>query len=106
MDLHRLVICFPLVALLIVAAVVDVRRRRIPNWLTFALVLSGLGQSLTALQTVTFTQSVAGMAVGFILPFVVYILGGMGAADVKLLAGVGSWLGPRPVLLVFVVAAV
>lgn len=106
MDSQRLVICLPLVALLAWAAVVDVRCRRVPNWLTFALVLSGLAQSLTAWRGVTFVESLAGLAVGFALPLVVYILGGMGAADVKLLAGVGSWLGPRTVLLVFAAAAV
>ena len=106
MDLQRLVILFPLVALLAWAAVVDVRCRRVPNWLTFALVLSGIAQSLTAWRSVTLGQSLAGLAVGFALPLVVYILGGMGAADVKLLAGVGSWLGPKTVLLVFAAAAV
>ena len=38
----------PMIALLIVAAIVDVRSRRIPNWLTASLVLTGLAPVLPA----------------------------------------------------------
>ncbi|HEY2253535.1 MAG TPA: A24 family peptidase, partial [Planctomycetaceae bacterium] len=39
------------------------------------------------------------------LPFLlVYVKGGMGAGDIKLLAAVGAWLGPWPVLHVLIVS--
>ena len=38
---------------------------------------------------------------GVLLPF--FILGGMGAADVKLLAGIGAWVGIHDVIAIFLV---
>jgi prepilin peptidase CpaA len=34
-----------------------------------------------------------------------YVMGGMGAGDVKLMAAVGAWIGPAAVLVLFVIAA-
>lgn len=77
----------------ITAAVWDFRMRRIPNWLTvsaFALGLvfrvgfegwSGLGEGLAA------------FALGFGTLFLVWITGGGGAGDVKLMGALGIWLG-------------
>jgi prepilin peptidase CpaA len=105
MQVQHLMMCLPLVVLLIWAAASDLRTRRIPNWLTFTVVLTGLIQSITSIGVISFGQSLAGLAVGFALPLLVYALGGLGAGDVKLLAGVGAWLGPKNVLLVFLAAA-
>jgi prepilin peptidase CpaA len=78
-----------------VACVFDWRTRRIPNALTFggaglacavALVFHGLGGLVGALQ---------GWAVGLALFLPMFLLGGMGAGDVKLLACLGAWIGPR-----------
>ena len=96
----------PLLALVAVAAVTDIRARRIPNWLTLTVALAGIAQSLTPLAVTSLFQSVAGLAVGFVLTFVVYAVGGRGAGDVKLMAGIGAWLGVWPVVLVFAVAAI
>lgn len=98
----------PLLAMLGCAAAVDLRSRRIPNVLSFTLVLSGLAQSLLFGQAIGVgpMQALAGMAVGFVLTFILFALGAMGGGDVKLLAGVGAWIGPWPVLAVFAVAAV
>jgi prepilin peptidase CpaA len=106
MQTDRLLMYVPLLGFLTWAAVVDLRCRRVPNWLTFAILLSGLIQSLAPFGVISFGQSLAGLAVGFSLPFIIHMMGGMGAADVKLLAGVGTWLGPWAVLLAFSVAAI
>jgi prepilin peptidase CpaA len=87
------------------AAVTDVRARRIPNWLTLSVVLSGIAQSLTSWSLISPSQSILGLGTGFALTFLMYIIGGRGAGDVKLTAGIGAWLGPSAVLGVFVVAA-
>ncbi len=96
----------PLGAALIWAAVSDVRSRRIPNLLTFALVLCGVAQSFLNSGTVTPTQSLLGLAMGFMLTFVLFAIGALGGGDVKLLAGLGAWLGPQMALLVFAAAAI
>jgi prepilin peptidase CpaA len=82
------------IALAIVAAVWDLKSRRIPNFLTFgsalvAIVVHGYYGGLPAAG-----WSLIGWLIGvaFFLPF--FALGGMGAGDVKLLAAIGAWLGP------------
>jgi prepilin peptidase CpaA len=49
---------------------------------------------------------VQGTAVGLGLLLPAYAIGGMGAGDVKLLAGVGAWLGMTDTLWAFVVSAI
>jgi prepilin peptidase CpaA len=102
----NLAVYAPLLALVGYAAVTDLRVRRIPNWLTLTLVLSGLAQSLTRWALISPKQSLLGLVVGFAVTFLLYIIGGRGAGDVKLTAGIGAWLGPWPVLWVFMVAAI
>jgi prepilin peptidase CpaA len=92
----------PLFALLLVAAGTDLRARRIPNWLTLCIAISGLFQSFLPHHAVSPTHSIAGLAVGFALPLVLFILNAIGGGDVKLLAAVGAWIGPLNILLVFV----
>lgn len=98
--------CVPMLGLLTWAAVVDVRSRRIPNWLTFSLMLAGLGQSFTWARTVSPGDACLGLLTGFGLTFALFALGAVGGGDVKLLAGIGAWLGPLPVLAVFAIEAI
>ncbi|MBW2186737.1 MAG: prepilin peptidase [Deltaproteobacteria bacterium] len=41
-----------------------------------------------------FTTSVAGLVTGLLLLIIPYLMGGMGAGDVKALAALGALLGP------------
>ena len=88
------------------AAVIDARSRRIPNWLTLPLMLGGLLVSIAGAGPITVGQAFLGLAVGFGLTFLLFILGALGAGDVKLMAGVGAWIGALAVLKVFVAAAI
>jgi len=76
------------------ACVTDFRSRRIPNVLTFgasaaAVVFWGVTAGLSGAG-----WSVAGWAVGCAVFMPWFLLGGMGAGDVKLLAALGAWAGP------------
>jgi len=77
----------------------DITTHRIENVSVLAILLLGLLSQLLAEGVPGIVQWLAGMAVGlgFLLPF--YIGGGMAAGDVKLLAAVGSVLGPIPAVL-------
>jgi prepilin signal peptidase PulO-like enzyme (type II secretory pathway) len=79
---------------LLAAAVVDLRHRQLPAWLTLGGVASGI--LLAALGGVErFELSLLGLLVGgaILLPFA--LLRGVGWADVILLGAVGAWNGWR-----------
>jgi prepilin peptidase CpaA len=85
---------------MIVAAVIDGWKLKVPNWLTFPLVLSGwlLGLlhnfgAFPATGDGGLGASLAGTALGFALLFPLYAIGGMGAGDVKMQMGFGAWIG-------------
>jgi prepilin peptidase CpaA len=103
---YRLLPFLPLLAALLWAAVQDLRTRLIRNWLTFPLILAGLAQSFLPGPTVSPGNAALGLLVGFALPLVLFVIGALGGGDVKLLAAVGSWVGPTVVLEIFVIEAI
>ena len=93
-------------AVLIEAAVIDGLKLKVPNWLTFHLVGGGLAFSAWYGGWPGFLLSLEGCALGLALLMPLYIIGGMGAGDVKLMAGVGAFVGPTLTLGAFVASAV
>jgi prepilin signal peptidase PulO-like enzyme (type II secretory pathway) len=87
---------FPFLALslaLAAAVVIDVRTRRIPNWLTGGLAAGGFGLAFGG-GSVTPWQALLGLALGLALMLPGHVIGATGAGDVKLMAAVGAFLGP------------
>jgi prepilin peptidase CpaA len=87
------------------AAVTDLACRRIPNMLVasgllLALLLHWHSGSVTELLSTW----LAGMATGFFLFLPLYLLRGMAAGDVKLMAMTGAFAGPALALQVAVLA--
>jgi len=93
-------------AVLIVAAVIDGWKRKVPNWLTFPLVLTGWAYSSYYFGWEGLGYSLLGTAVGLGLLLPLYAIGGMGAGDVKLLAGVGAWVWAAATFYSFCVSAI
>lgn len=95
-----------LVSLVAIAAVFDIRFRRIPNWLNLAALLLGLAANAYLAGLHGLGRSALGFAVGFGLYFPLFLLHARGAGDVKLLAAVGSIAGPGNCFAIFLLAAV
>jgi prepilin peptidase CpaA len=76
------------------ACVTDFRSRRIPNVLTIGASVAALVFGALSGGLVGAAWSTAGWAVGCALFLPWFVLGGMGAGDVKLLAALGAWAGP------------
>lgn len=95
-----------LLALALAAAFTDLRARRIPNWLTLAGITAGMGLNFWFESWSGLRHSLLGMALGAGLFLALYMTGGMGAGDVKLLAAVGSLVGPQPLLVIFVLTGI
>jgi prepilin peptidase CpaA len=87
---------------MIAAAVIDWWKFKVPNKLTFPLIFSGwalglannfnLGAHETGIDT-GLGSALVGTLLGLGLMLPIYIIGGMGAGDVKMTMGFGSWIG-------------
>lgn len=99
------------IAVVLTAAATDLQRRRIPNWLTFGAWLVALPVQMTihGLAAGASTWALGWLTgLGIFLP--IYLLRGMAAGDVKLMAMVGSFIGPeatwQAVIFVFITGGV
>ncbi len=88
----------------LVAATLDFRTQKIPNYLTIPAAVLGLVYHTFFGSGPLF--ALAGLAVGFVLLLLPFILGGGGAGDVKMLAALGAWVGPLWVTIILAIGAV
>jgi prepilin peptidase CpaA len=96
----------PLWAMLCIAAVIDWRERRIPNWLTGLMLLSGIAGGFLPGHLTSPSQAILGMFAGLALQFPAFVLQARHGGDVKLLAGLGAWVGPWIAFKIFIAECV
>lgn len=97
-----------LAGLLVAAVWHDLRTRRIPNRLVLggaaaglafqALLTPGAGLFSSPFGGLGLLDGLAGLGLGLALLLPMYMLGAMGAGDVKLMAMSGAFLGPHQIL--------
>ncbi len=94
------------VIFLIAAVSCDVSDHRIPNMITLFAAAVGVSSHLYLGGLQGASLSLGGFALGmiFLLPF--YLLGGMGAGDVKMMGAIGAFVGPHAALLAVGVALI
>ena len=87
--------------LLIVAAIIDFRVQKIPNILTFPAILVFLVYhgATAGFQGLRFSSLGLITGIGLLLP--IYLFGGMGAGDAKLMGAIGAAIGTRDVFEAF-----
>jgi prepilin peptidase CpaA len=85
---------------MILAAFIDGWALKVPNWITLPLVLSGWALGLlhdlgvhADSGTGGFAFAVVGTVIGCLLLLPMLAIGGVGAGDVKMQMGFGSWVG-------------
>jgi len=93
---------WPTVTVVILAAVIDLRTRRIPNWLVLPFLVAGVFVSGIAHGWTGLGRSLAGVLMATATLGIFCYLGGMGMGDLKLCAAIGSWVGPSQLLLALV----
>jgi len=103
------ILLFIALAVAIIAAVWDIKQRRIPNWLTYPGI--GLGVVLRGLLFRSegwkgLGSAVAGCLLAGGIMFVFFAVRAMGAGDVKLMAAIGSLVGPKHSIVVLLATAI
>ena len=80
-------------ALCIAAAVTDVRFLKIYNWLTLPAFATGLLWQLAMHGLDGLFDGLIGALIAFAVLLIPFMIGAMGAGDVKLMSALGAWVG-------------
>ncbi len=106
LDFPPLALQAVLLLLVATAAVFDARYRRIPNWLVLTGMILGIGVNSFLFGWQGLRLSLLGLGFAFLIYFPLYLLRGMGAGDVKLMASVGSMVGWADWFGIFILTAI
>jgi prepilin peptidase CpaA len=71
----------------------DLRERKIPNKITFTGILIGIIVNLITGGWTGLLHAIVGTLAGLAIFFIPFLMGGMGAGDVKLMGAVGALMG-------------
>jgi prepilin peptidase CpaA len=82
-----------LLALLLPAALMDLSRHRIPNYLTYPALLAGLGWGFASGAWAGLGNHLLGALAAALPLFLMFMGGSLGGGDVKLMAAVGAIVG-------------
>jgi|SRR5687767_15252719 prepilin peptidase CpaA len=88
------------------AAIIDMRRRKIPNVVCLATAATGLTLSTVGISGITVGSALAGLAFGFLMMLPGHVFGATGAGDVKLFAAAGTLLGSGRIVTAFMFVAI
>lgn len=105
-TVRNILLVLGVVLLTLAASWTDLRTRRIPNRLTVAAFVLGLVHRAWFDGWAGLADAGQGFALGFGLLFALWLVGGGGGGDVKLLGALSVWLGFRLTLLVLVASTV
>ncbi|MEM7478614.1 MAG: A24 family peptidase [Planctomycetota bacterium] len=93
-------------ATLVIAAVIDGMYLKVPNVITYPLIIAGWIYSAAVGGWAGFGWSFAATFFGMALLFGLHLIGGMGAGDVKLLAGIAAFVHIEHTWYIFVATTI
>ena len=96
------VLVIAMVAFTAVAAVWDLREKRIPNKLTLPVFFAGWVYQIAFHGWAGVVDGLAGFGIGFGILFVLWFIGGGGGGDVKLMGAMAVWMGSRLTLFILI----
>ncbi|MDQ0350783.1 prepilin peptidase CpaA [Alkalibacillus filiformis] len=101
-----MVINAALVIILVISLITDIHKRKILNVITLPSMLFGIGYHtyINGLEGLSF--SLIGLLLGFVILLIPFLLGGIGAGDVKLMAAIGALMGAQFVFYAFLLTAI
>ncbi len=92
--------------LAVAAAIVDLREHRIPNWLTYPGIVLGFALRGALLGRRGLFTALTGCLLAGGIMFLFFMVRAMGAGDVKIMAAIGSLVGPRQAVDVLLATAI
>jgi len=98
--------CALLIPGILLGSWIDYSERRVPNWLNASLIVLGFIVQGCFNGWDGMTTGFWGLITGFGLLIVPWMMHGMGAGDVKLMAAIGVWIGPLLTFYSFALGAV
>lgn len=104
-EVRLMFIYIVLVTTLLISLITDIRKRKILNIVTLPAILIGFIYYITVFGWEGLLFSGKGFLVGTALLLIPYLLGGMGAGDVKLMAAIGALTGTMFTLYAFIYIA-
>jgi prepilin peptidase CpaA len=90
----------------VTSAFTDLWKFKVYNLLTIPLLFSGFLYHGLIGGTPEFSKSLSGALFGFGVLIAPYVMGGMGAGDVKLMSAIGAWLGLTMTYHVFIASSI
>jgi prepilin peptidase CpaA len=88
------------------AAVTDIWFLRIPNWLAVSGIVAGLAWNVSSAGLPGLSRAIAGLGLGFVFYFPLFLLRALRGGDVKLLAAAGAITGPGNIVWIFLLTSV
>jgi prepilin peptidase CpaA len=77
-----------------IATIFDLRTREVPDWIALAILACAVLATACGWSEVRWPGLILGLLLGLACSAAVFYAGGLGGADVKLLAALGAALGP------------
>ncbi|MGH9146760.1 MAG: A24 family peptidase [Vicinamibacterales bacterium] len=89
-----------------ISAAIDFSTRRVPNALTLSVAAIGILASVSGVVELPPGMALVGFLTGFVLMLPGHVIGRTGGGDVKLMAALGTWLGPSMIVKAFLYSAI